>query len=137
MTESVTGSCYCGAVQFRVDMPTLFNAHCHCTMCQRIHGAAYVTWIGVPQAQLRVVAGAEVLREFASSAHGRRSFCPTCSSSLFCRSSHHPERVDVVVANLHGPVDQLPSVHAYFNNRIAWVQVNDGLPTINSPDARD
>lgn len=135
MDKSVTGSCYCGAVQFRVDMPTLFNAHCHCTMCQRIHGAAYVTWIGVPEAQLRVLAGQDVLQEFASSTHGRRSFCPTCSSSLFCRSSRHPERVDVVVANLHGPVDQVPSVHAYFSNRAPWVQVNDGLPTINSPDA--
>ena len=93
MSDSVTGSCFCGAVQFSVDMPTLFNAHCHCTMCQRVHGAAYITWIGVPETQLHVTAGADKLRHFASSDHGQRSFCTLCSSSLFCRSTRHPERV--------------------------------------------
>ena len=135
MTMSVAGSCFCGAVLFTVDMPTMFNAHCHCTMCQRVHGAAYVTWIGVPEHQLRVTAGADVLRHFASSVHGKRSFCTVCSSSLFCRSTRHPERVDVVVANLHAPVDQPPSVHAYFNNRASWVDVSDELPRLNESDS--
>ena len=38
----------CGTVEFSVALPTLFCGHCHCTMCQRNHGAAYVTWFGVP-----------------------------------------------------------------------------------------
>ena len=133
-TDFVTGSCFCGAVQFRVDMPTLFNAHCHCTMCQRVHGAGYVTWIGVPETQLRVTAGADQLRHFASSEHGQRSFCTVCSSSLFCRSTRHPTRVDITVANLHGPVDRAPQVHAYFNNRSSWTDVSDRLPTMNESE---
>lgn len=40
--ESVSGSCLCGEVQLRMRMPTLACVHCHCTMCQRNHGAAYV-----------------------------------------------------------------------------------------------
>jgi len=28
----VRGACFCGAVTFEVTLPTLFCAHCHCTM---------------------------------------------------------------------------------------------------------
>ena len=44
---TVFGACLCGAVRFRIELPTLFCGHCHCTMCQRNHGAAYVTWFGI------------------------------------------------------------------------------------------
>ena len=53
-TPPVQGACLCGAVRFQVTLPTLFCVHCHCTMCQRNHGAAYVTWFGVPKDQTRI-----------------------------------------------------------------------------------
>lgn len=130
VVESVAGSCLCGAVNFQVAMPTMFNAHCHCTLCQRAHGAAYVTWIGVPEQQLHVVSGAELLTNYQSSSHGRRTFCSRCGSQLFCRSDRHAERVDIVVTALHAAVDQAPSMHVYFSDRAAWVDVGDQLPKL-------
>ena len=58
--ESVTGSCLCGAVRFSARLPSLFCAHCHCSMCRRSHGAGYVTWFAVPRARLRLDAGDDV-----------------------------------------------------------------------------
>ena len=46
--DTVTGGCLCDAVRFRITLPTLFCAHCHCSMCRRPHGAAFVTWTAVP-----------------------------------------------------------------------------------------
>jgi hypothetical protein len=57
MGETVSGGCLCGAVRFRVELPTLFCAHCHCSMCRRNHGAAYVTWFGIARERLAVEAG--------------------------------------------------------------------------------
>ena len=40
---STHGGCLCGDVRFTVDWPSKWIAHCHCSMCRRAHGAAYVT----------------------------------------------------------------------------------------------
>src|SRR5262245_47784548 len=99
---SVSGSCLCGEVQLRVPMRTLACVHCHCTMCQRNHGAAYVTWVAVARANLEITAGAERLVTYKSSPHGTRSFCGSCGSSLLCDIALHPDQIDVVRACLHG-----------------------------------
>jgi hypothetical protein len=124
----VRGSCFCGAVEFAVTLPTLSCAHCHCTMCRRVHGAGYVTWIAVPYSQFQMVTGSDHLTVHHSSDHGRRSFCNVCGSSLFCESTHHPEHIDIVLANLHEKIDREPQAHYYFTDRAEWVNVGDDLP---------
>ena len=127
-TALVRGSCFCGVVRFEFALPTLFCGHCHCSMCRRMHGAGYVTWIGVPTQQFSLTAGQDQLSVFVSSEHGKRSFCHTCGSSLFCQSSRHPEVMDIVLANLHDAIDRQPQAHYYFSDRADWVAIGDALP---------
>ncbi len=128
--ETTTGSCLCGAIRFSLRLPTLFCGHCHCTMCQRNHGAGYVTWIGIQRDQLSIDQGESTLTRYESSDHGSRSFCSRCGSSLFCESTHHVDRVDIPLANLHGPIDKFPQLHVYFDDRALWVHAEDGLPRL-------
>jgi hypothetical protein len=127
---SVSGACLCGTVRFQVSPPSLFCGHCHCTMCQRSHGAGYVTWFAVPRDQFRIEKGADELIRYASSEHGSRSFCGRCGSSLFCESTTHPDQIDIVLASMEGPIDRLPVVHIYFSDRADWVFAEDGLPRL-------
>src|SRR5512144_1940571 len=101
-SQQVRGSCLCGEVRFTVAMPTLFCGHCHCSMCRRNHGAAYVTWVAVARSQVTIDSGSDQLTRYESSEHGSRSFCSRCGSSLFCISSRHPEIVDIPLANMDG-----------------------------------
>jgi hypothetical protein len=130
MSETVSGGCLCGAVRFRVELPTLFCAHCHCSMCRRNHGAAYVTWFGIPRERLAIDSGGDALVRYLSSEHGSRSFCGRCGSSLFCESTRRPDEVDVVLASLDGPIDRAPAAHVFFDSRAAWTDVRDGLPRL-------
>ena len=127
-SDTVRGACLCGAVRFEVGLPTMFCAHCHCSMCRRAHGAGYVTWIGVPYERFRVLAGEERLVRYRSSDHGTRTFCGTCGSTLFCASTNHPAWIDIVLANLEGEIDRAPAAHFYFDDRAGWVRVADELP---------
>lgn len=129
----VTGGCLCGTVRFAVEPPTLFCAHCHCSMCRRGHGAGYVTWFGIPYARFRMLAGEDHLLRYRSSAHGTRSFCATCGSTLFCESTNHPDWIDIVLANLDGPIDRIAEAHIFFDDRAAWVEIADGLPRFGGP----
>ncbi len=128
--SEVTGSCLCGAVRFSVRLPTLFCAHCHCSMCRRSHGAGFVTWFGVRRAQFSIEAGGSHLTRFQSSDHGTRSFCSRCGSSLLFESTRYPERVEIVLANMDGMIDHQPEVHVYFDDHASWIVAGDDLPRL-------
>jgi hypothetical protein len=129
MTErsSATGSCFCGAVRFEFDFPTLFCGHCHCSMCRRSNGAAFVTWVGVDVGRFRLLEGSTLVRH-QSSEFGSRSFCGRCGSQVFCENAHHPERIDVTLASMEGPIDRLPQAHFYYDCRAGWIDGAEELP---------
>ena len=102
-------------------------------MCGRNHGAGFVTWFAVSRARLEVDTGRDDLRRFSSSAHGTRTFCSVCGSSLFCESEKHPDQVDIPLANVDGPIDRAPQAHYYFDSRAPWVVVSDDLPRLGGP----
>ncbi len=131
--QPIPGACLCGAVTFTITPPTRFCAHCHCSMCRRAHGAPLVTWSGVMEEQLRVLTGAELLRDYASSPEAKRSFCSMCGSSLFFRSTRWPGEVHVATANLTGPLDRVPTAHVFFSDRAPWFEVHDGLIRCGGP----
>ena len=132
-SRMASGSCLCGGVRFEIEMPTLLCAHCHCSICRRAHGAPFVTWVIVPAPQFRFVAGEETLIRYRSSDHGTRSSCRRCGSSLIFTSTNRPDNVDVVLANIHDPIDREPQFHVHWDDRADWVRVTDGLPRLGGP----
>jgi hypothetical protein len=129
--ESATaGSCLCGAVRFEVAGPIGPVVHCHCTICQRAHGAAFVTWAAVPNERVRVTAGEADVVHYRSSQIGTRSFCRRCGSSMFCTLDTHPGTIDVALACLAPTHGAVPRAHVFWDDRASWVEVTDGLPRL-------
>ena len=91
-TRSVKGSCLCGAVKFEATLPSLDSTHCHCSTCRRAHGAAFVTFVGVPEDQFEVTEGDEVLRRYLTDTGATRSFCTNCGSTLTSQATVGPTR---------------------------------------------
>ena len=65
--KMVEGGCLCAAVRFSVMLPSKWCAHCHCKMCQREHGAGYVTWVGFESDHFSVLSGDHHLSWYESS----------------------------------------------------------------------
>jgi hypothetical protein len=127
------GGCLCGAVRFALRLPTRWIAHCHCTLCQRAHGAAFVTWVSVDAARFALDVRDDALAWYASSPQGERGFCRQCGSPLLFRSSRWPGEVHVARANIEGPLDRLPQMHGFYDTHVDWFTVNDGLPRKPDP----
>ena len=127
--QTIPGGCFCGAVRFEIDRPIKWCAHCHCSMCRRAHGAPYVTWVSVPEAQFRVVAGEADVAERESSPGAHRAFCRACGSPFRFRSVKWPGEVHVARALLADDEELPAGVHAFTAGRAAWVALpDDGLP---------
>lgn len=75
------GKCMCGAVRFTIrDLTTDFGA-CHCKMCQRWAGSAYMS-LTVP-ADTVTFEGTENIGRYQSSEWAERAWCNKCGSNLW------------------------------------------------------
>ncbi len=131
----VPGSCFCGAVTFQIELPTLFCGHCHCSMCRRPHGASFVTWTAVPIERFSITSGKQYIKHFKSSSKGTRSFCRICGSQMFCQTE--AEVMDVALAALHSKIDRDPEAHYFFDSRADWTVVKDDLPKYGGESGTD
>ncbi len=127
------GECLCGAVRFRVVAPTKWCAHCHCSMCRQAHGAAFVTWFGVPLGQFDVLCGAEQLKWYGSSKEAERGFCSECGSTMLFRSTRWSDEMHIVLANIKGAIDREPAAHVFFDTHVGWLNFDDGLTRLGGP----
>jgi hypothetical protein len=127
------GTCHCGRVRFVVELPTRWCAHCHCHDCRGAHGAAFVTWFGVPRAQFRVVSGEAELVRYASSDAARRSFCRHCGTTMLFEGERWPDEVHVALACMRDPIDREPRANAYWDRHVPWLEGLDALPRRGGP----
>lgn len=120
------GGCFCGAVRFVATPPSKWAAHCHCSMCRRIHGSGAVTWVGFEAAQVSLIDESNNLRWYASSPEAGRGSCRECGSQMFFRSSKYPGELHIARAMFDGPIDRDAVGHAFEGDHVDWMTIVGG-----------
>ena len=130
------GRCLCGDIKFSAQLPSKWVAHCHCTLCQRGGGSAFMTWVGLDESRCAIEDPHDRLHWYRSSDQGERGFCSHCGSTLFFRSKRWAGELHVTLANFTGPVDRAPQAHVFWDTHVDWVRLddNDGLPRTVAQD---
>lgn len=133
-TEHVNGGCFCGRVEFRIELPTEFLAHCHCESCRRSHGSAFVSWTGVPMERFELLKGKDELKWYRSSEWILWGFCGNCGSSMLYRADkegHHEspklDRMYITAASLDR-LDRAPGAHVSFEEHSDLIEGFTDLP---------
>jgi len=122
----LSGGCLCGAVRYEIDHEDETASLCHCTMCRRQSGGAFMGFVTVPRARYRLLKGEIVY--FRSSDFGQRGFCVACGTPLCMDYDFEPENTGVVTGSLDDP-DALPPVtHWGAESMLSWLRLDDGLP---------
>ena len=124
------GSCLCGAISFVCEFPTKWCCHCHCSLCRKSHGSAFVTWFGVASEQFKFLSGdtPEELGVYHSTPDATRKFCKTCGSHLIFESQRWPGEIHLTVASLLGPLDRNPKIHVFCSDAAEWLD----LPSLHT-----
>lgn len=124
----IRGSCQCGAVQFSVDGDITDLSHCHCSMCRKLHGAAYVTIAGVIRDSFEWNVGRDALKTYASSDAIDRFFCEICGSQLGCFYKPEPKLMYLAMGTVEGNPAHPPSYHQFVGSIAPWHEITDELP---------
>lgn len=128
------GNCFCGAVEFQIEFPTDFLAHCHCESCRRSHATPFVTWTSVPLEQFELLTGEDDLTWYRSSECIQWGFCGRCGSSMLYRADKdgHPEKPGLdriyISAGCLNRLDRAPQSHVSFEERSELLAGFDEIP---------
>jgi hypothetical protein len=127
---TANAQCFCGDVTLEATLPSLWAAHCHCSLCRRAHGAAFVTWVGMEAARCQIGDSSRRLHWYESTPGAERGFCSLCGAMMFFRSTRWPGELHIALAHFTTPVDRAPQVHAHWADHVSWANVDpgDGLP---------
>ena len=130
---SSCGSCLCGAIRFSMSLPSKWVAHCHCTRCQRAHGAPFVTWVGCNATNVAIDDKDALLHWYVAGKGGSRGSCSRCGSPMFFRAEQWPGELHIARALFLEPIDRVPQAHVYYETHVEWVTPSDSLPRRPSP----
>jgi hypothetical protein len=125
-TTKLEGGCLCGAIRYRATGLAYHLTNCHCTLCRRASGAAFVTWFSVASTGFQVMQGKPL--RYRSTPGAVRSFCGACGTALTFQRDDLPGEIDITLCSLDDPDALAPEDHTYVRSRLRWVKTCDGLP---------
>ena len=123
-----TGGCLCGAVRYRVNRKHLNAMHCHCSMCQRVHGGAYSTHLVMRPDQIDWQQGLEQLVGYESSPSAFRKFCRTCGSQMLIHGQTGDATQSIPAGTLDGDPPLTLLGHMFVADALTWAEPDDDLP---------
>ncbi len=119
------GSCLCGSVKYQLKSHPKAITNCHCTMCQKQHGAAFSTYGSVPTEDLIYQAGNEVLATYRSSENVSRRFCGECGSSIeWSGSLAFSDWVSIAIATLDSPLQIEKIRNVNLETKACWLDAS-------------
>jgi len=133
--ETVTGGCLCGAIHYQASHRLSGGFICHCRMCQRATGSAFLVSALYPRKHFQLTQGEPLW--YASSKVADRGFCGACGSQLFNRYST-PEWSGWIGVSLgsHDDPNAVPAeCHVGVESQQAWLELDDDLPKHEVPDS--
>ena len=126
MTDTHTGTCFCGTVEIEVTGAPEEMGYCHCSSCRSYSGgpvSAFTLW---KKENVRITKGAEFLGRFNKTVFSDRRFCTKCGGHIMVQ----PPSLGItdVPAAIVPTVAFKPTVH--LNYAEAVLPIRDGLPKL-------
>ena len=120
MNNMIEGGCFCGSVRYNFESNDYRSANCYCSMCRRISGAAFVSWIAIPASCFNYTKGDP--KKLISSSHGSRYFCQDCGTPLVCILDEDQKNIYVTICSLDKPQNFEPKDDLYIEDKLDWLK---------------
>lgn len=134
MANTLSASCLCGQIVFKIIDDFDYMGYCHCSECQKFSGSACAAFAGIKKSKVSIECGRDLIKHFEKYAGSRLGFCSHCGSCLYS------EKTAWDITNIRlGILDDTPSMqanfHVYHGSKAPWHDNSDRLPTFDElPD---
>ncbi|NTJ64815.1 GFA family protein [Agrobacterium rhizogenes] len=122
--KSLSGKCFCGAVEITVDGEPMAMGYCHCDSCREWSAGpvnAFSLW---PPEAVHVTRGSDKIGSYQKTEKSVRKWCTVCGGHLL--TEHPPWGVTDVYAAVLPDLDFQPVVHVNYETTV--LHLSDGLP---------
>lgn len=127
--STITGSCFCGSVRYRIDDAPSNSTVCHCAGCRRASAAPAVAWVTMPveafqlvQGTLSSVRGRESEGDSCDSCGGERGFCAQCGTQITFVGDDRKHEIDITTGSLDDPNAFPPTEDVFAHKKVAWMK---------------
>ena len=124
---TIRGRCLCGDVQYEAPGGISDVSHCHCSVCRRMHGAAFGTYARVDGDEFHWQSGEDLTATYETSAGVYRCFCRRCGSPLGALNEDG-KLSWVTLGTVTGDAGVRPEAHIFVGSKAPWYQIPDDLP---------
>jgi len=133
----ITGRCQCGTVKYQVQGELKDFSHCHCSICRKIAGAAFVTWGGVARDEFSYESGADNVGIYSFSEKADSLFCKTCSSTILVDFKPEADMLYITLGTVDGDIDCPDGFHEFVGSKAPWYEICDDLPQYDNQPPED
>ncbi len=127
---NLTGSCFCGRVQYRLTRPPMFVHCCHCRDCQKQSGSAFAINILMERSSIVLADASQApVRVTVKTDSGRPHDiyrCPACQSALWSDYGRRGVLVFLRAATLDAGSGIAPDVHIFTRSKLPWLPLPPG-----------
>lgn len=121
MEGHFSGSCHCGKVAFEIDGPILNVVNCHCSICRKVNGGAFSTYLVVSDEVFKVKEGQDLLTRYAMTEKADKNFCKICGAPVFNRNKLYSGVTVVPLGCLDDAAKFAPKADIYCADMLPWV----------------
>lgn len=123
--QSLSGTCLCGAVAFRLSGAIGGFYLCHCHRCQKASGSAHGANLFIKDGAVDWLSGQDQVQSYqVPDSNNARSFCSCCGSPV----PHFNEAIgqwQVPAGSLDTPITRAPDAQIFVASRPDWSEKRD------------
>ena len=123
-----SGHCLCGDIRFEFDAPDRDVNICHCSLCRRMTGTAFGTYVKVREDALHFRSSENRFIGYAVTDKLTMISCASCGSYLYATHSDYPAFAYVCLGVVDDNDDLRPTYHEFVGSRAPWYEIHDDLP---------
>lgn len=123
---TIKGTCFCGAVTYRVDGKLRDAASCHCSMCRKMFASQAAVFALLESEDFSWLSGEDLLTTYEQNKGQGIRFCSKCGSTL-C-GTHDGKVTWVTLGCIQGDLQIKLEKHVFVGSKAAWETIPEDVP---------
>jgi len=132
---TITGSCFCGSITYKIEGSLRDARSCHCSKCRKAFSSQASAYALVDPDTFSWVTGKQLLTSYKSKKSEGLLFCGVCGSTL-C-GTYKGKIHGVTLGCVDGDPEVSLTRHIFVGSKASWETIPDDVPQYEKGSPKD